>query len=112
MKLIWLYVASSHENDADFCFDYSNFNRYFLVKLFSVKVEYYGTINYAIENKPNFIAIFKKKKEKGVKIVTYGQGHLKERTGLLWLWNSELKAILIIAISLVLIKISLQMRHQ
>ena len=51
-------VACSHENGADFCFDYSDFNRYFLVKLFSVKVEYYGTINYAIENKPNFIAIF------------------------------------------------------
>ena len=40
--------GSSHENGADFCFDNADFNKYFLVKLFSVKVMYYGTLIYAI----------------------------------------------------------------
>ena len=62
IKLICYYVqvlqGSSHQNDADDGFAYDNFNNYFLVKLFLVKVMYYGVLNYKIKNKPNLGAIF------------------------------------------------------
>ena len=51
-------MGSSHQNDADDGFAYDNFNNYFLVKLFLVKVMYYGVLNYKIKNKPNLGAIF------------------------------------------------------
>ena len=44
--------GSSHQNGADNGFAYDNFNNYFLVKLFLVKVMYYGVLNYKIKNNP------------------------------------------------------------
>ena len=56
----WDYLpwGSSHQNGADDGFACDNFNNYFLVKLFLVKVMYYGVLNYKIKNKPNIGAIF------------------------------------------------------
>ena len=51
-------MGSSHQNGADDGFACDNFNNYFLVKLFLVKVMYYGVLNYKIKNKPNIGAIF------------------------------------------------------
>ena len=45
--------GSSHQNGANDGFMYDNFNNYFQVKLFLVKVMYYGVLNYKIKNKPN-----------------------------------------------------------
>ena len=53
-----MIVGSSHQNGADDGFACDNFNNYFLVKLFLVKVMYYGVLNYKIKNKPNIGAIF------------------------------------------------------
>ena len=51
-------LGSSHQNGADGGFACDNFKNYFLVKLFLVKVMYYGVLNYKIKNKPNLGAIF------------------------------------------------------
>ena len=60
----YVHMGSSHQNDADGGFAYDNFNNYFMVKLFLVKVMYYEVLNYKIKNKPNLGAIFQKNKKR------------------------------------------------